>query len=50
MCYEFELWEQYRKAQEEKRRAEDERRMKGEGAKEPAPSKPKDVQPDPVPV
>lgn len=24
--------------------------QKGEGAKEPAPSKPRDVQPDPVPV
>jgi hypothetical protein len=49
MCYEFE-WEQYRKAEEQKRRAEEERRARDEKAREPAPTKPQDVQPEPEPV
>lgn len=49
MCYEFE-WEQQRRAEEQRRRAEEQSRAKDEKPKEPAPTKPRDVHPDPVPV
>lgn len=49
MCYEFDL-ELYRRAQEQQRRVEEERRAKEQGTREPPPAKPKDTQPEPVPV